>query len=138
MICDKSNPNCPARLGSPFSTLFVNLVCCVVRPTTTCLFQQAITYTCETLQSGAIFNKVHFGLSSLESSHDTPRLEHCNIQKHKHYTVDKHNRNSSYIADTSAASWTHHNLKQRINWVQQPIKCTVLCLPQKTSTVLHG
>ena len=55
-----------------------------------------------------------------------------------HYIADKYNRNSSYIADTSAASWTHHNLKQRINWVQQPIKCTILCLPQETSMVLHG
>ena len=62
-----------------------------------------------------------------------------------HYAIDKHNRNSSYsidIADTSATPWDSPELacqsKQCINQVQQPMMCIVYCLPQETSTVLHG
>ena len=60
------------------------------------------------------------------------------LKSSTHYIVEKHNKNLGYTADianTSAAPWDPPELacqsKQRINQVQQKIRCTVHCLFQQ-------
>ena len=121
--------------------LNASLVCYVVGPTRTCFSQQATAYKYETLQSGATLNKVYCALSFLTSPHGTPWLGLCNIQKFKsldsRQTQQKlglHSRYHRHICCTLGPMKS----KQCFNQVQQPIKCTIHCLPQETSTVLHG
>ena len=61
-------------------------------------------------------------------------ISDCSRHFHKNVYCNNVYRNKSWD------EWSdgEDKSKQRINHMQQPIKCIVHCLPQETSTVLHG
>ncbi len=107
-------------------------------PTKACLFQQATTYMCGTLQLGETLNKVHYTLSFPKSPHGAPWLELCDIKKFKSLYNRKtqqklglHSRHSKHIYCTLGPTRACLPKQATYQSSAKKIKCTVHCLFQQ-------